>query len=161
VEDEVRQIVYSQRDATFRGAEFQAQLDLAPLGSGLFGVDGQYDIVRATFSDGTQVPRLPPQRYGGGVFWRDPNWFVRVGLLHAEAQTRIAEHETPTGGYNLLKAVVSYTKAVKSPTGPAEITLGLAGDNLLDDDVRNSVSFKKDEVLLPGRTVRGFASVRF
>ena len=162
VEDELQQVVYSQRNATFRGAEFQAQLDVAPVGGGMFGVDGQYDIVRATFDDGTNVPRIPPQRVGGGAFWRDPNWFVRVGLLHAFAQNDVAANETPTAGYNLLKAVVSYTKVLKNgPAGPAEITLGLVGDNLLDDDIRNAVSFKKDEVLLPGRTVRAFASVRF
>ena len=34
------------------------------------------------------------------------------------------------------------------------------GDNLLDDDVRNHVSFKKDEVLLPGRSVRLFGSIK-
>ena len=82
--DELRQVVYSQRDALFRGGEFQAQFDLVPVGGGMFGIDGQYDIVRATFSDGSNVPRLPPQRYGGGVFWRDANWFARVGLLHAD-----------------------------------------------------------------------------
>ncbi len=57
----------------------------------MFGIDGQYDIVRATFADGSNVPRLPPQRYGGGAFWRDTNWFVRVGLLHADAQTNVAD----------------------------------------------------------------------
>jgi hypothetical protein len=88
----------------------------------MFGVDGQYDIVRATFDDGTNVPRIPPQRVGGGAFWRDPNWFVRVGLLHAFPQNDIAANETPTAGYNLLKAVVSYTKVLEN--GPAEITLG-------------------------------------
>ena len=67
-----------------------------------------------------------------------------------------------TAGYNLLKAVVSYSRMLKNaPIGPTEVTLGLAGDNLLNDDVRNAVSFKKDEVLLPGRTVKAFASVRF
>ena len=48
----------------------------------------QYDIVRATFTDGTNVPRIPPQRLGGGVYYRDGNWFVRVGLLHAFAAER-------------------------------------------------------------------------
>lgn len=159
---ELQQVVYSQQNATFRGAEFQSQFDLVPVAGGMFGVDAQYDIVRATFSDGTNVPRLPPQRYGGGMFWRDPHWFVRVGLLHADAQNNIAPNETPTAGYNLLKAVVSHSHAVKnSPFGATELTVGVVGDNLLDDDVRNSVSFKKDEVLQPGRTVKVFASARF
>jgi hypothetical protein len=37
----------------------------------------------------------------------------------------------------------------------------LVGDNLLDDDIRNSVSFTKDQVLLPGRGVRFFANIKF
>jgi iron complex outermembrane receptor protein len=162
VEDELNQAVYTQRDATFRGGEFQAQADILPFNGGFFGIDSQYDIVRATFADGTNVPRIPPQRLGGGVYYRDGNWFARVGLLHASAQWDVAENETPTEGYDLLRAEVRYTKRFKpSGFGPQEATFGIVGTNLLDDDVRNSVSFKKDEVLLPGRGVRFFASVRF
>ena len=40
-------------------------------------------------------------------------------------------------------------------------TFGLTGTNLLDERIRNAVSFKKDEVLMPGRTVRLFTTVRF
>ena len=39
--------------------------------------------------------------------------------------------------------------------------IGIVGDNLLNENVRNAVSFKKDEVLMPGRTVKVFASVKF
>ena len=157
-----RQIVYSQRDATFTGAEVQAQFDVAPLAGGSFGIDGQFDIVRARFDDGTNVPRIPPMRLGGGVFWRDGNWFLRTGLLHAFAQNNTADFETPTDGYNLLKAEISYTRKIASADfGPREVTVGVIGTNLLNQDVRNSVSFKKDEVLLPGASVRAFAGIRF
>ncbi|MBR7513829.1 hypothetical protein KC219_27085, partial [Mycobacterium tuberculosis] len=77
--------VYSQRDATFRGGEIQVQYDVLPIAGGLFGVEGQYDIVRATFTDGSNVPRIPPQRLGGGAYWRDANWLAKVNLLHAFA----------------------------------------------------------------------------
>ena len=30
------------------------------------------------------------------------------------------------------------------------MTIGIKGENLLNDDIRNSVSYKKDEVLQPG-----------
>jgi len=161
-EHALNQAIYTQQDARFTGAEIAAQQDVVPVGGGMLGVDGQYDIVRARFTDGTNVPRIPPQRLGGGVWWRNEQWFARVGLLHAFAQNNVAANETPTAGYNLLKAEVSYTRRVKNgPAGPVDVTLGIVGDNLLDDDVRNAVSFKKDEVLLPGRTVRGFASVRY
>src|SRR5262249_18534842 len=79
----LREALYAQRDAIFRGGEFQFQYDAVPYGAGFIGVDGQYDIVRATFTDGTNVPRIPPQRLGGGVYFRDPNWLARLSLLHA------------------------------------------------------------------------------
>jgi iron complex outermembrane receptor protein len=159
---EFNQIVYSQRDAGLLGGEVQAQYDVTPLASGMFGIDGQYDIVRATFSDGTNVPRIPPMRLGGGVYWRSADWFVRVGLLHAFAQDRTAALETRTPGYNLLKAEISHTmKLASSNYGPRELSLGVVGNNLLNEDIRNAVSFKKDEVLLPGLNVRFFATLRY
>lgn len=159
---ELAQAVYSQRDATFRGAELQAQLDVAPVGAGVWGIDGQYDIVRATFTDGSNVPRIPPQRLGGGVYYRDGQWFARVGLLHAFPQTDIAAYETQTGGYDLVKAELSYSaKLPGDPTGLTQVKFGIVGDNLLNDDVRFAQSFKKDEVLQPGRAVKLFATVKF
>ncbi|WP_454617258.1 TonB-dependent receptor [Bradyrhizobium cenepequi] len=160
---ELNQAVYSQQNATFRGAEFQSQLDIGPLYGGIWGIEDQFDIVRATFSDGTNVPRIPPMRLGGGVYWRDANWFMRVNLLHAFAQNDVAPiAETPTAGYNLLKAEVSYkTKLDPSWFGAREMTVGLVGNNLLNENIRNSVSYTKDQVLLPGIGVRAFANLKF
>ncbi len=160
---DLREAIYSQRDATFRGAEFQSQLDVGPLYSGIWGVEDQFDVVRATFADGTNVPRIPPVRVGGGVYWRDSNWLMRVNLLHAFAQNDIAPiGETPTPGYNLLKAEVSYkTKLDPSWFGAREMIVGLLGNNLLNENIRNSVSYTKDEVLLPGIGVRAFANLKF
>ncbi len=105
---ELLQTFISQRDAIFRGAELAWQWDVTPWGPGIFGVDGQYDTVRATFTDGSNVPRMPPQRVGGGMFWRNDNWFLRMGLIHAFPQYDLAEFETPTAGYNLLKAEITH-----------------------------------------------------
>jgi iron complex outermembrane receptor protein len=161
--NEGRQAIYSQRDATFRGGEFQSQLDIGPLNGGIWGIEDQFDIVRATFTDGTNVPRIPPVRAGGGVYWRDANWFMRVNLLHAFAQNDIAViGETPTAGYNLLKAEITYkTKLDPSWIGAREMTVGLVGNNLLNENIRNSVSYTKDEVLMPGIGVRAFANLKF
>jgi iron complex outermembrane recepter protein len=159
---ELNQAVYSQRDARFRGAEFQFQYDAVPVWMGVVGVDGQYDIVRATFTDGTNVPRIPPQRVGGGIYYRDANWFARVSLLHAFDQDDISGIETPTAGYNRLKAELSYTQNLKPVGfGITQFTFGVVGDNLLNEDIRNAVAFNKDQILLPGLNVRLFANVRF
>ena len=160
---DLKQAVYSQRDAIFRGGEFQSQLDIGPLYGGIWGIEDQFDIVRATFTDGTNVPRIPPVRVGGGAFWRDANWLVRINLLHAFAQNDIAViGETPTAGYNLLKAEISYkTKLDPAYFGAREMLVGLVGNNLLNENIRNSVSYTKDEVLLPGIGIRAFANLKF
>jgi iron complex outermembrane receptor protein len=58
---------------------------------------------------------------------------------------------------------VSYTwkPAKPKPDELSELTLGLVGTNLLNHDIRNSVSYSKDEVLMPGASVRLFARVKY
>lgn len=160
---ELNQAVYSQRNANFRGGEFQSQLDVGAFRGGIWGIENQFDFVRATFGDGSNVPRIPPLRMGGGVFWRDDNWLMRLNLLHAFAQNNVAAiAETPTAGYNLLKAEVSYkTKLDRNWFGAREMMAGIVGNNLLNENIRNSVSYTKDEVLMPGIGVRAFANFKF
>jgi iron complex outermembrane receptor protein len=152
---------FGQRDATFYGSEVAAELDVAPIWRGLWGVDAQYDFVHAEFDGGENVQRIPPQRAGGGLYYRDPSWYLRAGVLHAFRQDEIGINETPTGSYSLVSAEISYT--VTKEEGSAvvpQLTVGLKGENLADDDVRNHASFKKDEVLLPGASVRVFAIIK-
>lgn len=160
---ELNQAVYSQKNAIFRGGEFQSQVDVGQLYGGIWGFEDQFDIVRATFTDGTNVPRIPPARIGAGLFWRDANWLTRINLLHAFPQSNIAQiAETPTPGYNLLKAEVTYkTKLGPNMFGAREMYAGLVGNNLLNEKIRNSVSYTKDEVLMPGIGVRAFANFKF
>jgi len=155
--------IYSQRDAIFRGGEFQSQLDVARLGRGWWGIENQFDFVRATFADGTNVPRIPPLRVGGGLFYRDGNWLARVNLLHAFAQNNVAViAETPTPGYNDLKAELSFRQMLAVIGGiSSELTLGIVGSNLLNSAIRNSVSYTKDEVLMPGASVRVLANLKY
>jgi iron complex outermembrane recepter protein len=162
VDTELKQLVFEQRKATFYGVEIGAQYDVAPVWRGVWGIEGQYDFVHARFDGDGNVPRIPPHRVGGGVFYRDTNWFARINMLHAFDQTRIADNETATKGYSLLSADIGYTWKL-APIGPIkpEMTIGLKGENLLNDDVRNHVSFKKDEVLQPGRGVRLYGVMRF
>lgn len=159
------QIVYSQRDARFIGGEIKIEHDVGRLRNGVWGFEAQYDIVRATFDDGSFVPKIPPQRLGGGWYYRDPNWTARIHLLHAFAQTRLGAFETPTPAFNLLNAELSHTARLPTAGWPGDwpitVTVGLKGENLLDADIRLHQSYKKDEVLQPGRNVRLFASVKF
>jgi len=156
------QVFFQQRDATFYGTELSAQLDVGRVWNGIWGIDGQYDFVRAKFEDGENVPRIPPHRLGGGLYYHDANWLARVGLLHAFEQDQIGAEELVTPGYTLVNAEVSYTTRVSAPDGTSSlVTVGVRGDNLANEEVLDSTSFKRLEgVLQPGASVRAFGSVK-
>ena len=162
---ELAELVFAQRDATFTGAEIGAEVDIGRVHRGVWGVSGQYDFVRASFDDHVNVPRIPPHRVGAGLYYRDPAWAARVFTLTAFRQDDVSSidaRDTPTNGYTLLNAELAYTFKTRDDGNLASsMTIGLKAENLLDDDVRNHVSFKKDEVLQPGRTFRLFGSIKF
>ena len=59
-------------------------------------------------------------------------------------------------------AEISHTKTLKNdPTGIKQVTVGVVGNNLLNADIRNHVSYTKDEVLMPGLGARVFASIKY
>lgn len=160
------QLVFSQRDATFSGVELSAEWDVFEFARGVIGFEGQYDFVNAKFSGGGYVPRIPPHRLGAGIYYRDANWLARLFALHAFDQDKVAgddAKDTPTDGYTMLNADLSYTFALQPELGriSPQMTIGLRGENLLDEEIRNHVSFKKDEVLQPGRTIRLYGVVRY
>ena len=86
-----------------------------------------------------------------------------VPAVTCSAQNDVASiAETPTAGYNLLKAEISYkTSLDPSWFGAKELYVGLIGNNLLNADIRNAAAYNKDEVLLPGLGVRAFANLKF
>ena len=162
-EETFDQILFQQRNAIFYGVELLGEYDVGQVWNGIWGIDGQYDFVRARFDNGENVPRIPPHRLGGGIYYRDGKWFARTGVLHAFDQNQVAPGELTTPGYTLLNAELSY--AVKR-AGPGIFTpamnIGVRGENLLDDEVLNSASFKRREgVLEPGANVRFFGNVTF
>jgi iron complex outermembrane recepter protein len=163
VEDEFGLVLFQQRNANFYGAELAAQYDVAPLWRGIWGIDGQYDFVRARFTNGENVPRIPPHRLGGGIFYRDQNWFARTALLHAFEQNQVAPGELTTPGYTLLSAEISYDfeRGRDGWFWFPGMTVGVKGENLLDQRVLNAASFqRRDGVLEPGANVRVFGSIK-
>ena len=155
-------VYFQQRDATFYGAELAFQYDVAPIWNGVWGIDGQYDFVRARFENGENVPRIPPHRLGGGIYYHDASWVARVGLLHAFAQDDFGINEIATPGYTLVNAELSYTTILRAPDGTSsQLTLGIRGENLANDDVLDHSSFKRrEDVYQPGASVRAFTTVK-
>jgi len=129
----------------------------------MFGLYGRYDFVNAKFSDGTNVPRIPPHRLGGGIYYREPNLFARLGVLHAFDQNRIGDEEEATPGYTNVSAEASYTVGLDEASAyKPSLTIGIKGNNLLDEEILNHASFKRrEEVLLPGASVRVFGSLKW
>jgi iron complex outermembrane receptor protein len=158
---ELQQAVYAQQNAVFFGGELGLQYDVVPLGPGFAGVELQYDYVRARFTNGTNVPRIPPMRVGGGIYYRDGDWYARTGILHAFAQNLTAPFETPTAGYDNLQMELAFRQKLSPGLGFAQVSAGISGDNLLNEQMRNSASFKKDQILLPGRGVRAHLTLTF
>lgn len=147
-----------QDNALFWGIETKADYALWRQGRHTVGVDGLLGVTIATIPDKNEfVPRIPPLKIGGGVYYKHPNWNARVELIHNFDQARSAPGEFETGGYTLLNASAGYT--VKTHYGALDLLV--SGTNLLNRRARNASSFLKDSVLLPGRSVRFLVRTRF
>jgi iron complex outermembrane receptor protein len=146
-----KQLFYVQKDATFWGFEGQVHWHVTELSTGRVGIDLQTDYVRATLQGGANVPRIPPLRYGGGLFFESTMMDLRVTVLHADSQTKIDVNETPTAGFTNVYASAVF-HVYRGPEGDWDVAL--VGTNLTDARERNAVSFTKDHVLQPGRAFR-------
>jgi iron complex outermembrane receptor protein len=70
-------------------------------------------------------------------------------VQRAQKQDRLSANETPTDGYTLVNAAVSYRWFL----GDQVLDVVLRGRNLGDEEARNHVSYLKDVAPLPGRDV--------
>lgn len=159
VEDELTQIAYTQADANFYGFEASAKWDAVQTDSGTIGFDARYDVVKAQFDSNGNVPRITPMRYGAGVYYENDSIFARLSALRVSKQGDVALNESETKGYSDLRAEMTYTPELPN-LEKGRLELGLIGRNLLDVGQRNHVSFKKDDVFLPGASVRVFLRLR-
>jgi iron complex outermembrane recepter protein len=138
-----------QAHATFKGFEAQTifplmQNDYGALDLTLFG-----DYTRGTFDNGSDVPRMPPLRYGLQLSYEKNDWSANARLTRAEAQTKPGDNETPTDSYLLLNIVGQYKL---TDLHGADILLFAKGKNLLNENIRNSTSYLRNFAPEPGRS---------
>lgn len=157
VEDGLEVVRFVQRDAEFVGAEVDLVFRLAEIGTGHLDLRARGDVVRAELADGTPLPRIPPLRLGAGLTWHQGPWHALAELRWTDDQDRLGANEAPTDGSTVLNASTSYRFFL----GATVTDLMLRGTNLTDEEVRNHVSFLKDEVPLPGRDVSLLLRVAF
>ncbi|MGJ8670928.1 MAG: TonB-dependent receptor [Oceanococcus sp.] len=136
-------VEYRQSDARFWGGELQLDYALSPQHSlRLFS-----DMVRAKRSGGDRLPRIPADRIGLAYHGESQQWTWGLGWTQVLKQTRTAALESPSTAYSLVSADVSWLLAL--PQG--DLKISARARNLLDEEVRNHVSFLKDLAPQPGR----------
>ncbi|MBA17965.1 MAG: TonB-dependent receptor [Sphingomonas sp.] len=154
-EDDLPVFAYFQSDATYYGFEAEASVRVASVGSYAINVDGLADYVHAELDDGSAVPRIPPLRLLGGIEAQSDLFNARVEVEHDFEQTRITAFETPTNGFTLVNASVSW-----KPWGSNGTSLTLSANNIFDVVARRHASILKDYAPLAGRDIRLTARIQ-
>lgn len=145
-----------QQDAVFTGGEVSVSAELFDLGGFTFTGEGALDFVRASFDAGGHPPRIPPRTLTLGLTAESTRWTGHVEWVNLAEQDQLAPFETPTDSYSLLNASVAFR-----PFDDGRIAFRLDGRNLTDQVARAHTSFLKDELPLPGRTVRFTVTTSF
>ena len=139
---------FTARDAVFAGGEAELLLHLVDTAADQLHLELNSDYVRARqTTDDEPLPRIPPLRVSATLRYAHGSWTAGVGVRRAFAQDRIAPGETPTAGYTLVGADLSWRFRMARTEGE----LFVHGTNLTDAEARVSTSFLKDIAPLPGR----------
>ena len=148
--EDLKQLFYEQRDATFYGLEGKTTVHLYQSTAGTVAALVLADYVRATLAGGLDVPRMPPYHVGGGLAWNSVMFDASFMLRYAGTQNKAGFAETPTKGYASVDGQLAWRPFTAHP----DIEFSVVGRNLTDRIQRNAVSLNKDDVVLPGRDVR-------
>ena len=142
-EDELPVYIYTHADARLYG--FEAQ--------GIWKLSEQWrttvfsDYVNAELKNGGYLPRTPPLRFGADLDFTGEQLSASLNWTHYAKQDNTAERETPTEGYDMFDATVTY----RFPVGADELAFFLKVENLTNTEARVHTSFVKDVAPRPGR----------
>lgn len=143
--EDFREIDYTARDVVLKGVEAELSYDL----SDWLTVTAFGDRTRGELKDGGNLPRMPGDRLGLRLNGNWESWSASLEGTRVARQDRLADFETPTDGYTMVNAGLSYHDL----WGDNEYQVYLKANNLGNVEARNAVSFLKDEVPLPGRNL--------
>lgn len=142
---------YRQQDARFLGYEAET--------SGSFDIWYNTRLTLGLFSDYTRgyfraegagdVPRLPPRRAGIYLTAEHGNWHGGIRWTHAWEQNRPGLNETATDSYELLNANLEIHPFHWSKS---DVRLFFIARNLLNEEIRHSVSFLRSFAPEAGRS---------
>ncbi len=149
IEDGLPVRLWTQADARFTGYEIELAAVLADNATGEWRLKTFADGVRGRLDAGEDLPRIPSRRIGAELDWRLDGWRARFGAIRYADQDRVAMFETPSEGYTLLNAHLSY----HWDHGQTGWEVFLDGNNLADRTARAHTSFLRDIAPLPGRSL--------
>ncbi len=141
---------FKQDNGQFYGLEALATWKLHETGFGDFDLRTGYDLVRGELDDGSNLPRISPERLTVGVDWGTGPWRGGVEWQRVFRQDRSAEFEGETPGYNLTHATLAYQFTL----GRNWAEIFFQGRNLGDNEARVHTSALREYAPLPGRNFR-------
>ena len=141
---------YQAEDAEFFGLEGKLVFHALQNEYGELDLSLQGDMVRAEFDKSGDVPRIPPARIGASLSWHAATWSAELTLTEVFDQHDTAVSESETDGYTLLNLYADYHMDL----GDGELLFFARGSNLLDEEIRNHISFLKNFAPESGRGVR-------
>jgi iron complex outermembrane receptor protein len=167
--------LWTQQDATFKGAEAEALFHLFEGNAGDWDLRVFGDYVKAEL-DGSgsrsvdiavphgdhnhnytvdlantgYLPRIAPGRVGADLRWSRDGWRASVGAVRYSSQKDVAQNEAPSNGYTLVDAHFAY-RWDRTDSNSYEVFLD--GSNLTNREVRPHTSLLRDYSPLPGRGV--------
>jgi iron complex outermembrane receptor protein len=139
---------YQQEDASFSGYEFEIGTSI-DFDIGQLTFTYARDQTNASLNSGPRVPRIAPARDTFTVDGAISGFDTRLSYQRVSDQSRVAENEEPTDGYDMLNLSVTRTFSL----GASELDVTVYGRNLLDEVARRHTSFVKEEAPLPGRNM--------
>jgi iron complex outermembrane receptor protein len=145
-------------DARFHGMETQGTWHLFHGEKSYFDLGVLFDWVEADIAGSADnLPRIPPARVGLRAVYGQSFWSVRSTCRYAFEQNDTAPFEIPTAAYMDWSVDLS----IAFPFAGSMWNLLVAGENLLDEDIRYHTSPIKDVAPAPGRHIRVSMSVVF
>jgi iron complex outermembrane recepter protein len=140
-------VAYRQASATFMGYEAQFIFHVWKNTSQDVDLTVFSDYTRAQFANEGDVPRIPPLRWGFQFDHRHGNWSSNLRLTRAERQEYSGVLEASTPGYTLLNLNTHYHVDKFQNT---DLVVYAKGNNLLNQNIRNSASFLRNFAPEPG-----------
>lgn len=139
---------FVQEDATLEGYEFEigSRYELA---NGTLDLSFGRDVVEGKLEAGGYIPRMAPARNFYSASYNSNGYSYSVILKDVADHEDVAEDETMTEGYKMLNLRVGKEYEILG----ANLKVSAFANNVLDQVARNSTSFAKDAVPLPGRNV--------